>query len=705
MRKVPETLPDKGLLVGWSLEAERRKPAIGFTAPGSDFKSPSKMLEPILDSSEGHLISVAPTGAGKGVGCIIPALLRYPGPVVVIDPKGENYAVTAQRRRNMGQEVILLDPFGVTPDADTQRFNPMDLADPESQHFVEDVSTLAGLADSTQDSHANYRDPFWPQMGRILVSAVIMDVLTMPDSDDATLPAARTVLNQPLESLAERSKQWLRAPHPELRQLAGMLNSPAPQTMGGYWAYALNQLDFLKGEMVCDNLAASDLDLNKVLRGDPLSIYLVLPPDKLESHAALLRLWIGSLVSVLSRRSERPKQPTLMLVDEAAQLGELPQLRAAMTLLRGYGVRVWTFWQDLSQLRRLYPNDWETILNNCRIQQFFGATTGMAADAVSKVSGYGTRQSVLALEPDELILNVSGDEPVVVRRPNYLIDPPFANLFSPNPFYRRDEKPPEPKTRAVFRRSEAPAEKVRRQRAATLTALGKTLFHPVAPEHWETVAEQDRDKLLGRLGLPETVIAEPQLSLKRCALSFYEDYDWYVVQDERHTPTRYAYFVASDADLIHLTGRSDPIYQLNQTAPLKLTSENVIRYLRFFCTSLVNNYGRFLIISSADDIAWTEDPDEGLLEHLYSHVAPPRITKGHSDSSEGWLVDGNVVYGPNVFSVQFGVEPTGEQQMLDDSPLATELPIIDDSERLRHIGVITASGEIKTFRQAVHKAG
>ena len=36
--------------------------------------------------AQGHGVLVcAPTGAGKGVSCIIPALLRYPGPVVVVD--------------------------------------------------------------------------------------------------------------------------------------------------------------------------------------------------------------------------------------------------------------------------------------------------------------------------------------------------------------------------------------------------------------------------------------------------------------------------------------------------------------------------------------------------------------------------------------------------------------------------------------------
>ena len=55
---------------------------------------------------DGHLITVAATRSGKGVGAIMPNLLSYPGSVVVTDPKGENYYVTARyRREELGQEV------------------------------------------------------------------------------------------------------------------------------------------------------------------------------------------------------------------------------------------------------------------------------------------------------------------------------------------------------------------------------------------------------------------------------------------------------------------------------------------------------------------------------------------------------------------------------------------------------------------------
>ena len=41
----------------------------------------------------GHMLTCAPTGAGKGIGAVIPNLLDYPGSALVIDIKGENYGV------------------------------------------------------------------------------------------------------------------------------------------------------------------------------------------------------------------------------------------------------------------------------------------------------------------------------------------------------------------------------------------------------------------------------------------------------------------------------------------------------------------------------------------------------------------------------------------------------------------------------------
>lgn len=704
MRKLPASLPDNGLLVGWSLEAGRRERGIGFNTTDPATDSPARTLQPILDTGEGHLTTVAPTGAGKGTGCMIPALLRYPGPVVVVDPKGENYAVTAERRRAMGQEVVLFDPFHLTDAEQRHRFNPLDLADPASPNFVEDVSTLAELASKTPGSTGTARDPFWPQMGQILVSAALLDVLTMPDSEQATLPAARALLNQSLQALGQRAEHWQRAEHTELRRMAGLLGNPAPETLGGYWAHAMNQLDFLKGQRVEEHLCASDLDLNQVHSGAPLSIYLVLPPDKLESHAPLLRLWIGTLIGVMTRRERRPEQSTLMLVDEAAQLGELPQLRQAVTLLRGYGVRVWSFWQDLSQLKHLYPNDWETILNNCRIQQYFGTTTARAADAVVDVSGFGPREAVLDLDRDEMVLNVAGDEPVVARKPNYRFDPPFQGLYADNPFYAEsgDDEDDQPRTRAVFRRTEAPIRRRGERKASAALARAARMFHPVPRQHWEQLEGDARERALRLAGITDSaVLADDRFVVRRCRLPFYPHYDWYDIVDTRDLPARHAFYLMSEQGARLLRSDITPIRAVNEQSDFELTRSNIGFYVEFVCASIVAPGGRFLVVESVDEIEWTESPEESFLEDLRERVGPPRLSQppsGHPHKEGHWYVAAEIVYGHDLFTSIFEINgDTGDVEMLEDTPLAQDLPVVGEAERLANIGRFDANGTFEPF--------
>ena len=61
----------------------------------------------LCDDSETHLLLVAPTRSGKGIGVIIPTLLTWLASMIVLDPKdGENYDVTARWRAQWAQNRI-----------------------------------------------------------------------------------------------------------------------------------------------------------------------------------------------------------------------------------------------------------------------------------------------------------------------------------------------------------------------------------------------------------------------------------------------------------------------------------------------------------------------------------------------------------------------------------------------------------------------
>ena len=429
--RLPESVDEPGILVGWSAEQEHGRQPIGFTF-GDPRKTPATgYVDPILMAGEGHLITIASTGAGKGVGCVVPALLRYPGPVIVIDPKGENLAITARRRREMGQRIVVLDPLELTGH-EPASLNPLDLVDALDPLGVDDAANLAAclLPHTGAD-----RDTFWINRGRELLLGIICHVVTDLEPGERTLQTVREMVNGCVSRSREIKLALMESRHPEANRAADMLGLSAEGTVAGFVALAQEGIDVIRGPLVQRHTGRSSFSLDDVTRGAPLSIYIVVPPHMLEPLGRLLRLWISCLMTAIMRRRTKPEHATLFLLDEAAQLGPLTQLRQAITLLRGYGLQTWSFWQDASQLRRHYPHDWQTMINNCRAVQCFGANTMLAAEGMASIVGFADPARVLRLERDEMLLQLAGDEAVVAKVPNYRSDPAFRGLFDENPYY------------------------------------------------------------------------------------------------------------------------------------------------------------------------------------------------------------------------------------------------------------------------------
>ncbi|KZY15921.1 hypothetical protein A3726_15705 [Erythrobacter sp. HI0037] len=434
---LPSKLADDGLLIGYSLEEEQHKPVMGFRFGDAieDQEGGQELLEPILHTGDGHLITLARTGAGKGVGCIIPALLRYRGPVIVIDPKGENYQVTARRRREMGQKVAVLDPFGIVAN-ETDNLNPLDLIDRASLDAIDDAAQLAELL----VTETSTRDPFWDNRARSLLATMILHVAVARPPILRNLTEVHHLLNQSNEDMDFTFKEIAKSADATVRKGAAIKDTAEGKVWASILSTAQSHSDFLRSAGAQQTLGQSSIDLEAITRGDPLSIYIVVPPEKLESHGKLLRLWVGTMISAITRRSQRPELPTLFILDEAAQLGPLKQLRQAITLLRGYGLRTWSFWQDLSQLKMLYPRDWQTMVNNCEVVQAFGFANASVARDGAELTGYYDWRVLQDLEAEEMVLALAGDQPVIARKPNYLFDPAFAGQFDDNRFYEKVDR-------------------------------------------------------------------------------------------------------------------------------------------------------------------------------------------------------------------------------------------------------------------------
>lgn len=105
----------------------------------------SHASQEIIKLNPHHMVLIAPSGAGKGVGIIVPTLLDYDGPVLVTDVKAaENFHVTAHHRRSLGREVYAFDPFNKTGQK-SGCINILDYLDPQSEEVVDDAAMIASL--------------------------------------------------------------------------------------------------------------------------------------------------------------------------------------------------------------------------------------------------------------------------------------------------------------------------------------------------------------------------------------------------------------------------------------------------------------------------------------------------------------------------------------------------------------------------------
>lgn len=446
-------------------------------------------------AGDGHVITVAPTRSGKGVGLVVPNLLHYPGSVLVIDPKGENYAITADfRRRVLRQEIVCLDPFHVVSDI-SDSINPLDgIVDyrrPPSTYLEQNPEIgdiAANIAEAIIMRDPGTKDPHWDDKARTLLKGFILAVLCgKGPKRQRHLSEVRALLAQPFPDIIDFLYDSMQADGLAagglLRRAANEILSSGKEEIKSIISNTLKHTEFLDSHLMCSALGDYDdgcrgtYDLSTLKTQGGVSIYMIIPPHHLSRYVRAIRLWVTMAMSAMTRHAGRPVDgcPVLFMLDEMAQLGPMEMMRQAISLLAGYGMSIWMVWQDLSQLKNLYEKDWPSFLANAKVQQFFGINDhetakyisemlGSATIAVSTRSkgdnyenkilfstkqGHNTSESWSEitrnlLNPDEvrrlnrkaILTFVQGIPPIMMERISYYEDPMFVQKAQENPNFR-----------------------------------------------------------------------------------------------------------------------------------------------------------------------------------------------------------------------------------------------------------------------------
>ncbi|MGH7611349.1 MAG: type IV secretory system conjugative DNA transfer family protein [Candidatus Dormibacteria bacterium] len=360
-----------------------------------------------------HLLALGPTGSGKSSALAIPALLEWPGPAVVTDPKGELLRATAAHRRQLGRTVVfapLMRP--------TDCWNPV-LAIGSSEDALRTATFLMGKPPE--------KEPFWHDLARQLLHGLLIEAAHRQLPLAGILEALQT---QPAERLAGSLE------HPAALPLVMGALSGGERTAMGVVATLVAQLGAYGSGEVADATGHSDFDPSTVSSGGLMTLYCVVAPH----DAPVLRGLISALIACCWRAifAAPPNPPALFVLDEFAQLTNLPELPALAQLGRSQGARLMLLAQDLGSITAAYGAEgagalWantrtKVILPGVselelldRVSRLAGTTTLHRAQATAGWEAVGSQlllhpDDVRRLRPGRALVLHGADHPAVIRQ-------------------------------------------------------------------------------------------------------------------------------------------------------------------------------------------------------------------------------------------------------------------------------------------------
>jgi type IV secretion system protein VirD4 len=235
------------------------------------------------------------------------------------------------------------------------------------------------------------KEPHWSASAQDLVAGLIMAVrLTLPEV--GSLAHVREMLGYDYARFRTNVLNLIEvAKIEECPELEAKLSRFAvidneSRELNSILSTAQTQTRWLDSRPIKNDLGKGVFDFS-LLKEQPTTVYLTLPARRLGTHATWLRVMIASIIQPLLKDTRRSKVPVLLILDEypALAAGGFPVIEKNMAMFRGFGIKLWTVWQDLGQAINLYGKGFESFVANAGVLQSFAPQDVVTAEHLSKL--------------------------------------------------------------------------------------------------------------------------------------------------------------------------------------------------------------------------------------------------------------------------------------------------------------------------------
>ncbi|MEG2711933.1 MAG: type IV secretory system conjugative DNA transfer family protein [Clostridia bacterium] len=342
------------------------------------------------------------SGTGKSACYVKPNILQKLGSYVITDPKGELYRETSEYLRASGYDVKV---FNLVNQDYSDRYNPL-------AHIIDykDVDVIAHtIVTGGSGDDKNSGDPFWTDTAKMLLKSCIYYILgsSIPE-EEKNLSSCANIIRAGGADDSVFDKLFIDELDPEhaARKEYESLKVAADKTKQSIAISTVSKLAHFDSPNIKKITTTNNIDFEDLGRRKT-AIYVVSPDDH-SAYNYILTIFYGQLMTKLYSAADKNggmlKEQVYLLLDEFANIGQIPDFTQKLSTTRSRGISVSIIVQSIDQLENLYK-EFETIIANCDTQLFLGSQSIKTCEYMVKSLG----QKTIKIESKSFSKDKGGD--------------------------------------------------------------------------------------------------------------------------------------------------------------------------------------------------------------------------------------------------------------------------------------------------------
>lgn len=392
-----------------------------------------------IDDSPTNNLIIGTTRSGKGELFVFPTIDLYSraeekASLVVNDPKAELYGASKEILEARGYRVEVLNLINPL---NSMSYNPLQLV--IDAYEKEDYSTAQGLCKTL--THMLYykpdtKDPFWQNSAMSLVNALILAVTEkcfddckiyykkiaeLENSDKKnkdklisnlekdikkikskiTLYTVANMLSElgsktDIKGNNELDKYFSRLPVESVAKMQyATSNFSKGEARGSIFSVAMSELNIFTMDEIAKLTSKNSIDLKdigfKSEDNRPVALFMTVPDYDTSNHV-IASIFVRQLYYVLAKEATfnipaKCDREVIFLLDEFGNMPAIESMANIITVCLGRNIKFNLIIQGISQLKKLYGDDYKTILGNCSNKFYIFTNEVETAEEFSKLLG------------------------------------------------------------------------------------------------------------------------------------------------------------------------------------------------------------------------------------------------------------------------------------------------------------------------------